>query len=430
MPRFEASASALKNTDMERFELHLHDFVSEYSPTVNASSVVAQLSSRPDLPVEVFINSKGGDVYEGFAIYNALRRHRSPVTTRVDNAFSIASVISQAGSRRLIGPGGMMMIHNPFYDGFGGEAGDLREAADMLDKVAQQIAAIYATRSGKSVEEALDYMAKTSWFTADEAVEWGLADAIEGMDFPVPADAPAALWSPTVVSSLRACAPHAAVRGTVYALHATGGVFAVTLSHATTNNETMKPTLIQRLRAAFGLPDNATEDEIVSVLNAAEAEETEETEETPTDETPQGEAPEQAQDETPEADETETAESGSDEAEEEAETEEEAGDAESPKAEAPEAVVSDPVVVQPVGMADEDAQKLVNSLVRQGAITPVQGRALRTLALRNAEAARVFAADLEPLGGIPRVDLGKAPAPAEAEKGPVSRFIEERYGRD
>lgn len=128
--------------------------------------------------IEVQISSPGGDVFAGIAIYNALRTHPARITTRVDSlAASIASVIVQAGDRRIMVSASQQMIH-PAWGFAIGPAPDMREMADLLDKQTDVLAGIYAERSGKPAEHWRTLMDAETWFTAEEAVEAGLADEI------------------------------------------------------------------------------------------------------------------------------------------------------------------------------------------------------------------------------------------------------------
>lgn len=123
------------------------------------------------------INSPGGNVDDGLAIFNMLQR-RGNVTTRNDGmAASIASVILQAGDTRQSAESAMVMIHKA-WSVFAGNADDSRKFADILDKHDQLIAETYARRSGKPAAGWLDLMASESWFTGNEAKDAGLVDEI------------------------------------------------------------------------------------------------------------------------------------------------------------------------------------------------------------------------------------------------------------
>ena len=144
---------------------------------VSAADFAAELA-QIEGDIEVHINSPGGDVFDGIAIYNAIAQRPGNVTTVVDGlAASAASFIAQAGKTRIIAPGAMMMIH----DAFGvcmGNAADMREMAGLLDQVSGNIADIYAAHTGKPVDGWRGAMQAETWYTAQEAVDAGLADKL------------------------------------------------------------------------------------------------------------------------------------------------------------------------------------------------------------------------------------------------------------
>lgn len=145
---------------------------------VNAQDFASDLDQITAPKMRVEINSPGGDVWDGIAIYNALRNHPAEVTTRVDGiAASIASVIAQAGDRRVMMGGSQMMIHNAW----GLTVGDHNDHEDMARVLAHQdsvIAQIYASRSGGDVDAFRALMEAETWMTAEAAVEAGLADEV------------------------------------------------------------------------------------------------------------------------------------------------------------------------------------------------------------------------------------------------------------
>lgn len=144
-----------------------------FNEGVSAIDFVAQLAAI-DGDLEVHINSPGGDVFDGLAIYNALAQRRSNVVTVVDGlAASAASFIAMAGKTRLVCPGALFMIHEASGLCIG-NAADMRELAELLDKISENIADIYADRSGRA-DGWRAAMQKESWYTADEAVAAGLA---------------------------------------------------------------------------------------------------------------------------------------------------------------------------------------------------------------------------------------------------------------
>lgn len=128
----------------------------------------------------VHINSPGGDVFAGVAIYNALKDYsKGKVVVKVDGlAASIASVVAMAGDEIIMSPGSMMMIHNPWSVGIG-SSDELRKAADTLDQIKDSILPIYTERSGMSEDEVKDLMDAETWMTAEKAVELGFADTVQ-----------------------------------------------------------------------------------------------------------------------------------------------------------------------------------------------------------------------------------------------------------
>ena len=128
----------------------------------------------------VHLNSPGGDVFAGVAIYNALKDYtKGKVVVKVDGlAASIASVVAMAGDEIIMSPGSMMMIHNPWSVGVG-SSDELRKAADTLDQIKDSILPIYTDRSGLSEDEVKDLMDAETWMTAEKAVELGFADTVQ-----------------------------------------------------------------------------------------------------------------------------------------------------------------------------------------------------------------------------------------------------------
>lgn len=142
--------------------------------------------------IEVHINSFGGDVSEGVAIYNALRESGRDVTTVCDGfACSIASVVFMAGSRRVMRPASLLMLHNPLYQRVGGNAKQLRKAADDLDVIAELSKTAYLTGTSIDAETLDAVMDAETWVPPEQALEWGLATDVEDAAGDGDDDAPA-----------------------------------------------------------------------------------------------------------------------------------------------------------------------------------------------------------------------------------------------
>ena len=146
---------------------------------IGAQEVVDQLKTIDASAIDVHINSPGGNVFDGIAIMNALRNHKASITVKVDGlAASIASVIAMAGDSIVVSLGAQMMVHNP--SGFAmGDAKTMRELADTLDKSRASIASIYADRAGGTTDAWGTAMDAETWYTAQEAVDAGLADKVD-----------------------------------------------------------------------------------------------------------------------------------------------------------------------------------------------------------------------------------------------------------
>lgn len=148
---------------------------------ISAAQVNRDLNAAAPGPLTVRINSAGGSVFDGLAIASMLRR-RGDVTAIVDGlAASAASIILIGASRRVMAPGTMVMIHNPWSMVAGG-ADDIRKEADVLDTIAGSMAKLYAESSGGKLDEkeAARLMDEETWLTAEQAVELGLVHAVEG----------------------------------------------------------------------------------------------------------------------------------------------------------------------------------------------------------------------------------------------------------
>lgn len=144
---------------------------------VTAKRVSAALRSIGQVPVTVNLNSPGGDMFEGLAIYNLLREHQAEVTIKVMGlAASAASIIAMAGDRIEMGLGTFLMVHNSWGMVIGNQQ-DMRDAAETFAEFDAAMADIYAARTGLSSAEIADLMAEETWLRPAIAIEKGFADA-------------------------------------------------------------------------------------------------------------------------------------------------------------------------------------------------------------------------------------------------------------
>lgn len=128
--------------------------------------------------INLHIHSPGGDVFDGIAIYNLLNKHPAKVTVHIDGlAASMASVIAMAGDRIVMPENALMMIHKPWGIS-GGNANDMRDYAELLDKVENVLIPAYARKTGKSAEVLAAMLEDETWMDGRECVAQGFADEL------------------------------------------------------------------------------------------------------------------------------------------------------------------------------------------------------------------------------------------------------------
>jgi len=165
-------------------EILLYDVIGGYDDNweyQGAKNLIEKIKALGDVKnITLRINSIGGDVFEAQAMYSYLRSHSANVTVRVDGlAASAASLVAMAGNKVIMPENALMMIHNPA--GFAmGEAEDMRDTADILDKVRDAIAAAYVQKTGMERDKIIAMMDEETWMTAQEAHDFGFCDEIDG----------------------------------------------------------------------------------------------------------------------------------------------------------------------------------------------------------------------------------------------------------
>ncbi len=208
------SVLALNTTTGGEAELLIYGPIGDYfwGEGVTAASVVEQLAGTTASVINVRINSDGGVVTDGLAIYNALKQHPATINVTVDGvAASIASLIAMAGSTRRMHENTMLMLHGPQGGGWG-FAGDLRERADQIDVYGRQMLVSYSGRAKNPADiEAMLTDRRDHWLTASEALALGLVSEVIPDVQPEPADSVAAAALLSYVS---------AISGTEGAVHA------------------------------------------------------------------------------------------------------------------------------------------------------------------------------------------------------------------
>jgi ATP-dependent protease ClpP protease subunit len=165
----------------DRAEIWLYELIGEDFWTgggTTANEFRKELAEIKASQIDLHINSPGGDVFDGLAIYNLIKQHPAKVTTYIDGlAASIASVIAMAGDEIYMAENALFMIHKPYMLTVGNDD-DHEKSKELLKTVGGSIAKSYASKTGKLEDELLEMMKVTTWFEADAAVSFGFVDEI------------------------------------------------------------------------------------------------------------------------------------------------------------------------------------------------------------------------------------------------------------
>ncbi|MEL6707619.1 MAG: head maturation protease, ClpP-related [Pseudomonadota bacterium] len=185
LQRWSDEAAGLHALDIGDNVITMFDVIGEDYWTgggITAQKVSSQLRAIGDRPVEVHLNSPGGDMFEGIAIYNVLREHPQEVHVKIMGiAASAASVLAMAGDRVEIGAASFIMIHNCWVMAVGNRH-DMQEVVSYLEPFDQAMAELYAQRTGLELSQVRDWMDAETYMSGSTAVERGFADDILSAD--------------------------------------------------------------------------------------------------------------------------------------------------------------------------------------------------------------------------------------------------------
>lgn len=166
----------IQNATEEEAVIYVYDEIGCWG--VTAKQFCTDLAGVTASNIKLKMNSPGGNVFEGFAIFNALKEHAASVNVQIDGlAASIASVIAMAGDKITMAPNSMMMIHKA-WSGLYGNSDEMRKMADVLDKIDSSLVDTYAERSKTGKRAIKTMMEDETWMTADEAKGMGFCDEI------------------------------------------------------------------------------------------------------------------------------------------------------------------------------------------------------------------------------------------------------------
>lgn len=168
----------IKNTANNSVEVMIFDEIGLYG--VDAKSFIEEIKGiSNDASVLLRINSPGGSVIDGLAIYDAVNRMPQKVTARIEGlAASMASVIALAADEVTMSENSLYMIHN-VWGGEVGESDDLRKAADLMDKMSSRLLSIYIKKTEQTEEQLKSWMDAETWFTAEEALAAGFINYVD-----------------------------------------------------------------------------------------------------------------------------------------------------------------------------------------------------------------------------------------------------------
>jgi len=157
-------------------DVYIFDEIGTYG--VTAQAFINDIKDLKDTPINLRINSLGGDVFDGMAMYNVIKRREARTTVYIEGiAASIATIIALGADEVVMAENSLFMIHNA-WGGTMGEAKDMRKTADTLDKISSELTDIYRKKTGLSNDVLAEMMDAETWLNADEAYELGFVDTI------------------------------------------------------------------------------------------------------------------------------------------------------------------------------------------------------------------------------------------------------------
>lgn len=177
----KAKRYEVKATDEDEATVYLYDAIGSWWG-IDAAQFVKDLNAIQAKTIHLRINSPGGDVFDARAIKTTLQQHPATIVSHIDGlAASAATYIALGADTVEIAKGGFFMIHNAWTLALG-NANELREVADLLDKVDASIVADYLSKTGQDEDQIKSWMAAETWFSAEEAMEHGFVDSVFDAD--------------------------------------------------------------------------------------------------------------------------------------------------------------------------------------------------------------------------------------------------------
>lgn len=158
--------------------IKIYDDIGSWSDEFSVKDIDEALEQANGKPLAIHINSNGGEVFEGFAIYNAIKNYKGQKTTYVDGlAASIASVIALAGDKVVMNKASMFMVHNA-WGGCFGNAEEMRQVADALEQINSVIKSIYLQKTNLDEAKITELMNNETFIKPDDCLAYGFCDEI------------------------------------------------------------------------------------------------------------------------------------------------------------------------------------------------------------------------------------------------------------
>jgi ATP-dependent Clp endopeptidase proteolytic subunit ClpP len=157
-------------------DIYIFDEIGTYG--VTAQDFISEIKGLKDMPINLRINSLGGDVFDGMAMYNVIKRRESKTTVYIEGiAASIATIIALGADEVVMAENSLFMIHNA-WGGASGEAKDMRKTAETLEKITSELTDIYVKKTGLSYDAVAQMMDEETWLNAEEAYKLRFIDTI------------------------------------------------------------------------------------------------------------------------------------------------------------------------------------------------------------------------------------------------------------
>ena len=166
----------IQNKADKTADIYIFDEIGTYG--VTAQEFITDIKGLKDMPINLRINSLGGDVFDGMAMYNVIKRREAKTTVYIEGiAASIATIIALGADEVVMAENSLFMIHNA-WGGTMGDAKDMRKSAATLEKISAELTEIYVKKTGLSYDRVAEMMDEETWLNAEEALELGFINAI------------------------------------------------------------------------------------------------------------------------------------------------------------------------------------------------------------------------------------------------------------